>query len=330
MRKIIFKSCVFVLQAVSLLICINCACAANFVKDTDFFSVYAVTTKVTQPVSKIRDLCDKKGLTNSISEMTGWKIFKNPYSNSVKFFDQPSGIWLNGNESDIELVQNVVTLAEEAVPVFVIYFIPTKDNYKPDQTLQELYLAKNQVIADIIGDRKAIVIIEPDALCLNANNPYSLEITQSLIKRTVEIYKTTAPNLKVYIDAGHSNWHSAYKVSVLLKKAGIDDADGFSTNVSNFQKTENELKYAGRLSKMLGDKRFVIDTSRNGNGPGQNRKNAPYWSDPVGVSTGLSPAIKVLNNGLDAYLWIKPPGEADGSAFPAGSWHPELIDIANK
>jgi endoglucanase len=111
----------------------------------------------------------------------------------------------------------------------------------------------------------------------------------------------------------------------ILKGSGVDLADGFATNISNFQKTNFELAYAKKLSTLLDGKRYIIDTSRNGNGPGKSRGNAPQWSDPIGVKIGYKPTTLVTHEGLDAFLWVKPPGEADGSAFPAGSWHPELI-----
>jgi endoglucanase len=79
---------------------------------------------------------------------------------------------------------------------------------------------------------------------------------------------------------------------------------------------------------------FVIDTSRNGQGP---LKTAPYaaapynqpdsvisglnggnWCNPPGAGLGLRPTANTGVPLLDAYLWVKTPGESDGSCDIAG------------
>ena len=111
-----------------------------------------------------------------------------------------------------------------------------------------------------------------------------------------------------------------------LKRAGIDQADGFAVNVSNFQTTAENKDYGKQLSAKVGGKHFVIDTSRNGNGPspgGDDRKTgatrpAARWATPPTTKTG-DPLV-------DAYLWVKRPGESDGDCKggpKAGDWWPE-------
>lgn len=79
---------------------------------------------------------------------------------------------------------------------------------------------------------------------------------------------------------------------------------------------------------------FVIDTSRNGQGP---LNTAPYaatpynqppsvisglqsgnWCNPAGAGVGLRPTANTGQPLLDAYLWIKIPGQSDGSCDIAG------------
>ena len=80
---------------------------------------------------------------------------------------------------------------------------------------------------------------------------------------------------------------------------------------------------------------FVIDTSRNGQGP---LNTAPYaaapynqpttvisglasgrWCNPPGAGVGLRPSANTGVALVDAYLWIKVPGESDGSCDIAGN-----------
>jgi endoglucanase len=59
----------------------------------------------------------------------------------------------------------------------------------------------------------------------------------------------------------------------------------------------------------------VIDTSRNGGAAGD-------WcgDDNTDRRVGQHPTLTPV----DAYLWVKRPGEADGCAFAAGSFQPAL------
>ena len=81
---------------------------------------------------------------------------------------------------------------------------------------------------------------------------------------------------------------------------------------------------------------FVIDTSRNGQGPWT--ATAPYpdtqdWCNPPNRGLGLRPTLDTGVPLVDAYLWIKIPGESDGTCTrggPAGSVDPEwgVVDPA--
>lgn len=312
---------IFIIVVFLVLLIPQKAQAEGFVPDNLVVNCFGGNNKI---VSKSSEFI---GEIDSQSEIADWSLFIDPYSKSSQFFGHSTGIWLNDNEDDLKIVQRTLDLADDDVPVFVVYFSPTKYSYNPPSNEIEEYLRQNARIADLIGNKKAIIILEPDLLCLSADNTELLAMNKEILREVVKIYKITALQTRVYVDAGHSNWHSVDKMVRILKDSGIDQADGFVTNVSNYQLTENEIRYAQRLAKRFVGKRFVIDTSRNGNGPGQSRNGAPYWSDPVGITTGHTPTFITNYENLDAYLWVKPPGEADGSVDIAGSWHPELLNL---
>jgi hypothetical protein len=57
---------------------------------------------------------------------------------------------------------------------------------------------------------------------------------------------------------------------------------------------------------------------RNGQGPwtapdGAYTGDAQTWCNPPGRGLDLRPTVRTRNLLLDAYLWIEPPGESDGS-----------------
>jgi endoglucanase len=64
--------------------------------------------------------------------------------------------------------------------------------------------------------------------------------------------------------------------------------------------------------------KFVIDTSRNGVGPWTAPADTSYpdaqvWCNPPARGLGARPTVSTGNALTSAYLWIKTPGESDGS-----------------
>ena len=67
----------------------------------------------------------------------------------------------------------------------------------------------------------------------------------------------------------------------------------------------------------MNGKHQIIDTSRNGGASGD-------WcaDDNTDRRIGQYPTLNTGDANIDGYLWVKPPGEADGCAFAAGSFQP--------
>ena len=112
-----------------------------------------------------------------------------------------------------------------------------------------------------------------------------------------------------------------------LIDAGVLNSDGFFTNVSNYNATANEAAFGIEVLNELGNPTGlaqVIDTSRNGNGANGE------WCDAEGRAIGADPTLQTGTSTVDAYLWIKLPGEADGCIAGAGEFVPErAFELAN-
>jgi endoglucanase len=128
-----------------------------------------------------------------------------------------------------------------------------------------------------------------------------------------------AKGAAVYIDAGHGNWgKNPALIAQYLVQAGVKNARGISVNVSNYQTTDDSAAYAREILQLLGGGGAVIDTSRNGVGPTPDNE----WCNAPGRKLGISPRVS-SDTSIDAYLWIKYPGESDGSCgggTPEGTW----------
>lgn len=235
---------------------------------------------------------------------------------------------------------------QKSVLTFVQYSIPGKGkNTAYTETAAELasYSAIVTANAQQVGMQAVNVIIEPDAL------PYANSTAS--VKAAVTAYKTWAPNAKLYIDAGHggatgTGWVAAATMAKRLRSVGIAQADGFSLNVSNFHFTNNNHTYGNSVitalkasDGTLGGKKYVIDTSRNGNGPGLDKVGGVVtWGDPVvaqvggAIQTGPGPNTGVITAypSCGGYLWIKPTGVGDERIWPASIYSGLYNSVTNK
>ncbi|MFI6053021.1 glycoside hydrolase family 6 protein [Streptomyces violascens] len=249
-----------------------------------------------------------------------------------KIAEQPVGEWIAGSDPQAR-VRGYTEAAAKAgrTALLVLYNIPHRDcgqfskGGAPDDAIYRGWVDQ---VARGIGDRPAMVVLEPDAVLhlVDGCTPHALHAARyALLKGAVERLKRQ-PATKVYVDAGNAGWQSPGSLDEPLRRAGIESADGFAVNVSNFQTTRASREFGEHLSAKLGGKHFVIDTSRNGNGPYTRGDPAENWCNPPGRALGERPTTATGGGAVDAYVWVKRPGESDGPCRGgprAGAWWPE-------
>ena len=161
----------------------------------------------------------------------------------------PRAVWFTSG-TPAQVTQQVrQTMAEaaveRAVPVLVAYDIPGRDcaQYSAGGALSQAdYEAWINALAQGIGDRQAVVILEPDAL---GNMPSGCGLPTSVYpftdaERIAELqYAVSAleadPRVSVYLDGTHSAWQSVGTITQRLLAANVQQAQGFFLNVSNYQ-----------------------------------------------------------------------------------------------
>ena len=166
------------------------------------------------------------------------------------------------------------------------------------------------------------IIVEPDALaitdCLDA---FQKADRFASVKDAIDEL-TSNTNAAVYLDAGNSHILPVWDIASRLTSAGVSRARGFALNVSTTYETAEQVKFGEAVSAKIGGKRYVVDTSRNGLGPAPDGPLS--WCNPAGRALGVRPTVATSGKHADAYLWVKPPGESDGSCGrdePApGTW----------
>ena len=306
------------------------------------------------------------------------------------------------------------------VPVLVAYNIPYRDCalYSAGGAADSnAYLAWIRGFAAGIGDREAIVILEPDGLgvipwhrtldgtvenCRPEGQDGSASDARYEQLRGAVAILSSLPKVRIYLDGTGSSWLAPGEIASRLIKADVARTSGFFLNVSNFESDARVVPYARWVSDCIAlvtrggldprdcpsqyrpavfedvstwkqtdaaydrlfeksglrpepasQKHAVIDTSRNGKGswnpPAGKYRDAEVWCNPPGRGLGRRPTLESKNPYVDAFLWIKIPGESDGEchrgssgpadperglrAPPAGSWFAEqareLIRFAN-
>jgi endoglucanase len=407
--------------------------------------VSAKTQSILDPNTQFYVPKVNKGAIEQIADLTS-SGNKADASLIKQMVQTPQAVWFTKGtpKTVMQDVRNTVALAaaKKTVPVLVAYNIPSRDcaQYSAGgATTVAEYKAWIDGFAAGIGTKKAVVILEPDGLgiipwfttidgvqewCQPAEaNPATAASERFLmLNYAVDVLKAL-PNVSVYLDGTHSSWLNIGDISDRLLQAGVQRADGFYLNVSNYQYTPNSVAYGNWISKCItyvtvvnpGDygncgnqywnggpatnwngatmdryqqwrsepysgnpadlawntvgidsrydmilggvqptTHFVIDTSRNGQGPWLPPANHPAgdpqdWCNPPGRGLGIQPTANTGLPLLDAYLWVKIPGESDGQCYrwtsgpldpvrgiadpAAGQWFPdmalELVHNAN-
>ncbi|MCX4797326.1 glycoside hydrolase family 6 protein [Streptomyces sp. NBC_01242] len=246
-----------------------------------------------------------------------------------KIARQPVGEWIGPERPEAEAKGFTEAAAKaDRQALLVLYNIPHRDCgqfSKGGAADGDAYRTWLEGVAKGIGDRRATVILEPDALLHMVDGCTPREFHEErydLLKGAVERLKQQ-PNTRVYVDAGNAGWRTPDALFRPLWRAGIGAADGFAVNVANFQTTAASTDFGKRLSAKVGDKPFVIDTSRNGNGPYHAGAPEENWCNPPGRALGETPTTDTGDARVDAYLWVKRPGESDGNCKggpKAGDW----------
>jgi endoglucanase len=185
----------------------------------------------------------------------------------------PQATWVTGGDAAAVTKQlNAVLLQaklQRRLPVFVLYNIPGRDcsgfSAGGAQTTAA-YIAWIDAVTGAIGRRDAIVILEPDALALLPSDCGQDPTGALTVDRFTQLrYAIGAlkalPNTRVYLDAGHSNWHPVGTIASRLVQAGVAETQGFYLNPSNYQPTPQQIQFGTWISKCIA---FAADPSEGG------------------------------------------------------------------
>ncbi|MCK9903050.1 hypothetical protein CC117_19590 [Parafrankia colletiae] len=229
----------------------------------------------------------------------------------------PTAIWLGTWNATAEVSANVRGIVAGgrfagATPVLAVYRLPAHDCTTYPTTGEgspDAYRAWIAQVAAGLAPGPAAVILEPGVLAnLNCLRQPDVEMSYQLIREAAGVL--TRAGTAVYLDIGSGATLSTVEAARRLRLAGVADVRGFALNTSRFAPTETMLDYGEAVVRQLGTNTgFVVDTSRNGLGGAAGGDVC----NPAGRALGPLPTTNTGRAAADALLWIKMPGESDGT-----------------
>jgi endoglucanase len=183
----------------------------------------------------------------------------------AKLASWPEATWFTSGTPS-QVARQVSTLMRDAtrqhaVPALVAYDIPLRDCSQYSSggaTSDAAYQQWIAAFASAIGNARAVVILEPDALanlpsdCSPTTDPTGALTAGRMadLRYAVSVLEAQ-PNTSVYLDAGNSQWHAVGDIAQRLIDANVADTQGFSLNVSNYQPTDQTDHYGTWVSKCI-------------------------------------------------------------------------------
>ncbi|MGA5127742.1 glycoside hydrolase family 6 protein [Streptomyces pseudogriseolus] len=248
------------------------------------------------------------------------------------------GDWNTNIQADVDAYVSAAAAAGK-LPILAAYNMHWRDNGGESHggaATPEAYRAWVDAFAAGIGDRPAIVIVEPDSLAQAEYLP-TPEARATRYELSTYVAQTLGakPLVQAYMDAGNATWLKPAQMAAQLVRGGVAATKRIAIGVSNFDATDISCLYGQQVVAELTKAgvpgvRFVIDTARNGNGAMDDNGQHVDYCNPAGRRLGVPSSIGV--GGAEYLLWIKYPGDSDGQCgiapegTPAGTFSPYLAE----
>ncbi|MBP2390929.1 glycoside hydrolase family 6 protein [Aeromicrobium fastidiosum] len=277
-----------------------------------------------QQTTQVRDVALGNGLLSGPSEAKAWVDRQGGGTDPAvvrRIAEQPDAFWLVGSDGDAGALE-LIDLArqQDRTVQLVLYDVPRRDDgLSGAQGAADLeaYAAWVDQVSAAIGDTRAVVVVEPDALWfVDRQTPDGAARTERIesLRYAVRTLGERNPRTRVYVEAGTSSGSvETDRMADLLAEVGVSDDVGFAVNVSSYAPDAEINAYAQEIRARLvaahglRDPRYVVDTGRNGN-PDWDFE----WCNPSGRQLGHEPGPVGDDAGLDLNLWIKAPATSDG------------------
>lgn len=204
--------------------------------------------------------------------------------------------------------------------VLVVYGMPGKDcegQYSSDSVSvkdAKSYRAWLQHLADRMGERKVLYIVEPDAVSLSMDNKCGvMNHYASYLNTAIELLSRNE-HANVYLDVGFWSVSSIEKANQLAQFirdiCGDHKISGIVLNTSNYRPVAEIVNDCKNFQKAMHSDtyRCVVDTSRNMAGGSPKLE----WCNFKDAGIGSPPTVESPDSSVSYLLYVKVPGHSDG------------------
>lgn len=269
-----------------------------------------------------------------------------------------TAVWIDRFDSISKIEPALDRANSQTMTTFVVYNLPVRDcsaaasagEYgSNDMDRYKVFIEEVAQKFSQYSDRPISVILEVDSLpnlVTNLSSSANCRLAAPIYKEGIAFAIATLAKLShvsLYMDIAHSRWlgwnENRQKMASIIKEVldlagGHQLIRGFASNVSNvvglangpdygdFNPTRGELDYVKLMSQDLEalgitGKGYLIDTGRSGNP----KADPKQWCNNPDARLGPKPQVapSVAGACVDAYLWVKPPGESDGVSDPGAN-----------
>jgi endoglucanase len=191
--------------------------------------------------------------------------------------------------------------------------------------------------AEAVGDARVVIAFEPDSLgTIDCLAPSRRDDRLRMLRHGVDVL-SQLPNATIYLEAGASDWEPASRTAKQLRAIGVSKVRGFMLNVTHHDWTRANIQHGREISRLVGGKHFIVNTSYNGRGAIHYRRwinrsrhiwrTINVWCHPGLRGLGPPPTTATSSPLVDAYMYINRPGYSagacNGGPLPIGTWWAE-------
>jgi endoglucanase len=272
------------------------------------------------PAMKSWRFLQRKGRTRQADLI--WKIAREPRAVWVGRFTRPKFRFKVRRIIDTAKAQGsvpvIAVLRAESTKCSPTY---TAGGAAADRRVRRWY----RRLAAAIGGDRVVIAFEPDSVgTIDCLAPSRRDDRLRLLRYGVN-QLSALPGATIYLEGGASDWEAPFRTARKLRKIGIAKVRGFMLNVTHYDWTAANIRHGLELSRLVGGKHFVINTSQNGRGPvhykASNGRRINIWCNPGLRGLGPPPTTETSHPMVDAYLWINRPGYAQSCQGRKIDWY---------
>ena len=277
------------------------------------------------------------GLAHQVAELS--KVASEPEAQRFSIYSEGGGPGAIFGQAEKIFCHNM-TADPGSIPIINTYFLHPALGACPTPAQVRAYgptfRRRVNEMATATDRRPAVYLLELDAIgsssCIMKS--HSLSEWEADLRYEMHAMRSL-PHTVVYIEAGYSDSNSPAYTARILNAIHVNTIRGFFTNDTHENWTNDEVRWAMKVSRLTHGAHFIVNTAENGRGPLLNRHPTTEGVEDLcnAPNRALGPR-DTTDTGYpfaDAFMWTHPPGNSSGcGGGPAAGvfWAQRAVQLA--